>query len=346
MVKKLAVKHWLNILTFALILLVLFFARNDLVKAWQLLGQVNVWIFLAIIPLQFLSYYASGEMIFSYLKARGDLKDVPSIEKPKMALELNFVNHIFPSAGVSGASYMTYRLSKFGVNHGRAALAQVVRLAMQFASFAALMLIAVLWVTFDGDLTRATILIASSLLTAILAGIVGLIFLLGSRKRLDRFEEFLDNVINKKLAKFFKRPTPFIKRKDIHDFFSDLHDDYKDLRVKPKCLQKPFWWGVVFNVAETAMFFVSFWALGTIVNPAPILIGLGLAGLVGTFLVTPGGAGGYEAAIIFFLTIAGVEPAIAVAGVLLTRTSLIVLTIASGYFFYNSAMKKYGKHTN
>jgi uncharacterized protein (TIRG00374 family) len=346
MVKKLAVKHWLNILTFALILLVLFFARNDLVKAWQLLGQVNVWIFLAIIPLQFLSYYASGEMIFSYLKARGDLKDVPSTEKPKMALELNFVNHIFPSAGVSGASYMTYRLSKFGVNHGRAALAQVVRLAMQFASFAALMLIAVLWVTFDGDLTRATILIASSLLTAILAGIVGLIFLLGSRKRLDRFEEFLDNVINKKLAKFFRRPIPFIKRKDIHDFFSDLHDDYKDLRVKPKCLQKPFWWGVVFNVAETAMFFVSFWALGTIVNPAPILIGLGLAGLVGTFLVTPGGAGGYEAAIIFFLTIAGVEPAIAVAGVLLTRTSLIVLTIASGYFFYNSAMKKYAKHTN
>lgn len=59
------------------------FYRNDLLKAQVPLGQVNVWIFLVIILPQFMSYYASGEMIFSYLKARGDLKGVPSIEKPK-----------------------------------------------------------------------------------------------------------------------------------------------------------------------------------------------------------------------------------------------------------------------
>ena len=343
MVKKLAAKHWLNIVTLLLIGLVLFFARNDLVKAWQLLGQVNIWVFLLIIPLQFLSYYASGAMIFSYLKNREALTTISWIEQPKMALELNFVNHIFPSAGVSGASYMTFRLSKLGVNSGRATLAQVVRLVMQFVSFAALMLIAVLWVTFDGSLTRFTILIASMLVSVILASIIGTIFLVGSSKRLEKFEKFLDLVVNKKIAKLFRRSKPYIDKDKMHAFFADLHEDYRTLRADPKCLVRPFWWGIVFNLAETLMFFVTFLSLGTFVNPAPILIALGLAALVSILLVTPGGAGGYEAAVILFLTSAGVSPAIAVAGVLLARTSLIILTIASGYILYNSAMKKYGK---
>lgn len=343
MVRELAKKHWLNMITLLLVGLIIFFAHKDIIKAWHLLWQINIWIFLLIIPLQFLSYYASGAMVFSYLKAQGELKDVSPIEQPKMALELNFVNHIFPTAGVSGASYMAYRLGKLGANHGRATLAQVVRFAMMFLSYAALMVIAVIWVTVDGDLTRFTILVACGLVTIIAGLIVAILYFFGSKSRLEKFENFLDNVLNKKIAKIFRRRQPFVKREDMRRFFGDLSEDYNVLKKNPKRLWKPFWWGMVFNIAETMMFFVAFWSLGSIVNPAPILIAAGLAGLVGTFLVTPGGAGGYEAAMILSLGSAGVPPAIAVAGVLLARTSLIILTIASGYLFYNGAMKKYGK---
>lgn len=341
--KRLSVKQWLNIVTLVLIALVVFFARQDLVKAWELLWQVNLWLFLLVIPLQFVSYFASGATIFSYLKRRGDLTNLPPLEQPKMALELNFVNHVFPTAGVSGASYMTYRLGKLGVSHGRATLAQFVRLAATFVSFAALMLVAVLWVTIDGSLTRFTILVASSLLTVILAAIVATIFLLGSKKRLSKFESLLDDILNKRIAKWFGRKKPFIRRDAMHGFFADLHDDYLTLRENPRCLIGPFWWGIVFNIAETLMYFVAFLSLGAFVNPSPILIAIGLAGLVGTFLVTPGGAGGFEAAMILFLSSAGVSPSISVAGVLLTRSVLLLITILSGYVFYNSAMKKYGK---
>lgn len=343
MIKRLSVKQWLNIVTLVLVALVVFFARNDLLKAWELLWSVNIWIFLLVIPLQFLSYYASGATIFSYLKRQGDLSGLPPLEQPKMALELNFVNHVFPTAGVSGASYMTYRLGKLGVNHGRATLAQFVRLAATFVSFAALMMIAVLWVTIDGSLTRFTILVASTLVTVILAAIVGTIFLLGSLKRLEKFEAFLDKLLNNVIAKWFGRKKPFVERATMHNFFVDLHADYLTLKKDPKCLVGPFWWGVVFNVAETCMYFIAFLSLGAAVNPAPILIANGLAGLVGTFLVTPGGAGGFEAAMILFLSSAGVPASIAVAGILLTRTLLILLTISSGYVFYNRALKKYGK---
>ncbi len=343
MIKRLSVKQWLNIVTLVLVALVVFFARHDLVRAWELLWQVNLWVFLLVIPLQFVSYFASGATIFSYLKMRGDLKGLPPLEQPKMALELNFVNHIFPTAGVSGASYMTYRLGKLGVNHGRATLAQFVRLSATFVSFAALMIIAVLWVTVDGELTRFTILVASSLLTIILGAIIATIFLLGSQKRLAKFEALLDDVLNKRVAKWFGRGKPFVQREKLHDFLADLHDDYVTLRADPRCLVGPFWWGVLFNVAEVLMYFVAFWSLGSFVNPASILIAIGLAGLVGTFLVTPGGAGGFEAAMILFLTSAGVPPSISVAGVLLTRSVLLLITILSGYVFYNAAMKKYGK---
>ena len=343
MIKKLTMKQWLNIVTLLLIVLVIFFARNDLVKAWYLLSSVNIWLFLLIIPFQFLSYFAAGAIVFSYLKAKGDLNGVSWLEQPKMALELNFVNHVFPTAGVSGISYMAFRLGKLGVSHGRATLAQVVRLAMTFVSFAALMMVAVLWVTFDGSITRFTILIASSLVSIILAGIAGTIFLVGSPKRLEKFEAFLDGLLNKRLARIFKRKRPLVRRDAMHKFFSDLHADYLSLKADPKCLVRPFWWGIVFNLAEIMMFFITFLSLGAFVNPAPILIALGLAGLVGAFLVTPGGAGGFEAAMIFFLTTAGIPAAVSVAGVLLARTSLIIITIGSGYVFYNAAMKKYGK---
>jgi len=343
MIKRLSVKQWLNIVTLVLVALVVFFARKDLVKAWELLSQVNPWVFLLVIPLQFISYFASGATIFSYLKSRGDLKNSSVLEQPKMALELNFVNHIFPTAGVSGVSYMTYRLGKLGVSHGRATLSQFVRLTSVFASFAALMLVAVLWVTIDGSLTRFTILVASGLLTVILAAIVLTIFLLGSQRRLDTFEGVLDDILNKRITKWFGRSKPFIQRDSLHTFFTDLHADYLILKEDPRCLIKPFWWGVAFNIAETLMYFVAFLSLGVFVNPAPILIANGLAGLIGTFLVTPGGAGGYEAAMILFLGSAGVAPSIAVAGVLLTRSVLLLVTILSGYVFYNAAMKKYGK---
>lgn len=346
MTKKLSFKQWLNVVTAALVVLIIFLAREDLVKAWDLLWRVNLWIFILVIPIQFLSYYAGGGMMFSYLRNRGDLKDVSKLEPLKMALELNFVNHVFPSGGVSGASYMTYRLGNLGVNHGRATLAQVVRIAMTFVSFAALMLIAVLMVTADGGITRFIILVASGLVSVIFTAVVLTIFLLTSQKRLEKFCDNLDYFLNKKLVKWLKLSKPIVSRQAMDKFFSDLHEDYLELRRNPKCLRKPFIWGVVFNLAETTMYFVAFLSLGSFVNPAIILIAMGLATVIGTFLVTPGGVGGYEAAMILFLTTAGVPAAPAAAGVLLTRTSLIIITIASGYFFYNSALKKYGKHAS
>ncbi|HAC56664.1 TPA: hypothetical protein DCF80_04115, partial [Candidatus Saccharibacteria bacterium] len=147
-------RNWLNVVTAAIILILLWTLRDELARAWELLGSLDIWVLLLIIPLQLVSYYAGGAAIFSYLKQRGQAMDVNAWDMTRMSLELNFVNHILPTAGVSGVSYMTWRLNRLGVSPGRAALAQVVKFVALFAAFVVLLSISVIVVTLDTGINR------------------------------------------------------------------------------------------------------------------------------------------------------------------------------------------------
>lgn len=337
-------KRILNIATILLVALILYLAREELFRAWELLFQVNIWILALLIPLQLISYYAVGEMIFSYINQKKKL-DASRLDLAKMALELNFVNHILPSGGVSGASYMTWRLGHFGVSAGRATLAQVVRFGASFAAFLALLGVALLMITADGSITRQTILITGALGTGIILGIIGVIYLFNSERRLNKFIRWMARVVNR-LARLVRKKSlgPILREDTIKNFFIDMRGDYLLLKKEPGLLIKPFKWGILFNLAEISMFWVAFLALGEVVNPAPLLIAYGLATIAGLIFVTPGGAGGYELFMIGFLTTAGIDAGATVAAVVLTRTILILGTIVTGYIFYHQALKRHGKH--
>jgi uncharacterized protein (TIRG00374 family) len=337
-------RTWLSVATLVLLAVIIFLARHEIAHAWDLLANVNIWILLLLIPGQILVYYAAGEMIFEYLRAKKSINKVSRFELTRMALEMNFVNHVLPSGGVSGISYMGWRLGHYGVSPGRATMAQVVRYAMGFASFVALLIVAVLMVTIDGNVNRWIILVSAGLVGAMVLTVVGGIFLLSSKKRLDQFSEWMVRFVNRLVRKItFGRIRSVLKLENMAGFFNDLHLDFLELRREKKILMKPFLWGLVFNLADAALFFITFWALGTIVNPAPILIAYGLATLAGVFVVTPGGAGAYEAIMVAFLAVAGVMSGVAIAGILLTRVIMLIGTIALGYIFYQHALLRYGK---
>ncbi|MFZ1458278.1 MAG: lysylphosphatidylglycerol synthase transmembrane domain-containing protein [Candidatus Saccharimonadales bacterium] len=341
--RRISGKTWLSIITFVLVAAIIYLARLELMHAWQLLSQVNLWVLALIIPLQALSYYAAGAMIFSYLRDKYELK-ISGIETAKMALELNFVNHILPSGGVSGASYMTWRLRHLGVSAGRATLAQAVRLAMTFIAFLALMIVAVFAITIDGSINRITILVSSGLASSIIFGTVIVVYIIQSRSRLHKAANGITAITNRIWRSVLRRPQPLVDHAKVLQFFEDLHSDYCELIDSPRVLIKPFWWGVVFTITEVAMFWVTFLALGTPINPAPLLIAYGLAGLAGVFFFTPGGVGGYEALMVSFLALSIEGPKAAIiAAILLARTLLILGTILSGYYFYQNALNKYGK---
>ncbi|MBH1956534.1 flippase-like domain-containing protein [Candidatus Saccharibacteria bacterium] len=340
-------RAWLSVITFLLIAVILYFSRHELVHAWSLLGKVNIWILLLLIPGQIIVYYAGAEMIFSYLRDKGKMREASRAQLTSIALESNFVNHVLPSGGVSGMSYLTWRLGHLGIPAGRATMAQVVKYAMGFVSFTALLLVALFVVTIDGNINRWIILSSALLIVGMTIVISGAIFLFSSQRRTDRFSKWLiknSSYIVRKVTRGKKHQL--VKPAVIDTFFDEMHRDFLELRHDKKLLVKPFLWGLLYTAMDAALFFITFLALGEVVNPAPILIAYGVASMAGFFVLTPGGAGAYEAIMVAFLAVAGLSQGTAIAGIVLTRVILLLGTIIFGYIFYQRTLIRYGKNTD
>ncbi|MDO8335324.1 MAG: lysylphosphatidylglycerol synthase transmembrane domain-containing protein [Candidatus Saccharibacteria bacterium] len=334
----------LSLVTLFLLALVLYFARHEIYIAWKLISQVNIWILALLIPAQFFVYFAAGEMMFEYLRDKKALRNVSRLTLTRMALELNFVNHILPSGGVSGISYMTWRLGKYGVSPGRATIAQVVRYAAGFLSFLTLLIISVVLITLDSGVDRFIILVSSVLASTIVCFLVFGIYILSSSVRLRGFAHWSTHAINNSVRRVtFGRKKHTLELENVEKFFSDFHDDFVELRADKRLLLKPYLWGLLYNAMDVGLFMIGFWALGYSVNPAAITIAYGIASIAGFIVITPGGAGAYEALMIAFLGTAGLPAGVVIAGVLLTRVILLLGTVVSGYVFYQLTILKYGK---
>ena len=336
-------RAWLSLITVVFLFVILFLSRHELFRAWELLGQVNIWILLLMVPLQVIVYYAGGEMIFSYLRGKGQIKKVKRRTLVRIALEGNFVNHILPSGGVSGVSYLSWRLGHLGIPPGRATMAQVVRHAANFLAFAVLLLIALFAVTVDGTINRWIILASASLFGVIAFAFLLLIYLLSSKRRIGIFADRiyrLTNLVTRKVT--FGRKRKLVKQEVIENFLDDMHKDFLELRHDKKLLIKPFLWGIVYTIGDAGLFMIAFWSLGEVFNPAPILIAYGVASLAGFIVLTPGGAGAYEAIMVTFLAFAGIAGGVAIAGILLARVMILLGTIIFGYIFYQQALSTHG----
>ncbi|MDB5186839.1 MAG: rane protein of unknown function [Candidatus Saccharibacteria bacterium] len=337
-------RAWLSTITLVLIAVIIYFSRTELFHAWKLLEQVNIWILLLLIPGQLLVYYAGGEMMFSYLRQKKSIDNISPFGLARMSLEMNFVNHVLPSGGVSGVSYMGWRLGGYGVSPSKSTMAQVVRYSMGFAAFIALLSLAVLVVTIDGGINRWIILVSSILATGMIGVIITAMFVMSSTKRMTWFAGWTVRTANRIVRKVtFGRKKQLLKQDRVNMFFDELHKDYLALNTDKRILIKPFLWGLLFNAADVSLFLITFWALGVPVNPAPILIAYGVASVAGFFVITPGGAGAYEAIMVAFLALAGLAQGTAIAGIVLTRVILLIGTIGLGYLFYQHAIMKYGK---
>ena len=55
-------------------------------------------------------------------------------------------------------------------------------------------------------------------------------------------------------------------------------------------------------------------------------------------MVTPGGLGGYEGAMVLIMVATGVNPSVAVITVIVTRICVLLGTILSGWGFYQHAL--------
>lgn len=334
----------MSIITLLLIAVILFFSRHELEQAFGLLSTVNPLVFLIVLPIIAIAYLASGEMVFAYLREKKTLKHVNLLTQMRISLELNFVNHILPSGGVSGISYVNWRLGKFGVTSGKATMAQAVRYVVGFAGMVTLLILSVVLVTMDGTVNRWIILMSSALVTTMLLVTIGFVYLMKSVTRIRKFSHLLARVANATVKKMtFGRVKHIVYANAIEAFLDEMHEDFIAINKDRRVLLKPYLWGLFFTIAEISVFWIVFWALGSPINPAPILIAYGLASLAGFIVITPGGAGAYEAIMVAVLAFAGMPKGEAIAGIVMTRAMILFVTIVIGYIFYQQALVRYGK---
>jgi uncharacterized protein (TIRG00374 family) len=341
---KLSFRGWTTLITLLLLAVVIIFAWPQIVKAWGLLGQVDLRILLLLIPVQFASYYATGGMIFSYLRAKGDLKDMSHWSMTRLALELNFVNHILPSGGAAGFSYLAWILKKHNISVSRSTMAQLIRFVLTFLSFVSLLCIAIVILILKHQINWTISGIGVLLVVAAISFTVLGVWLVKDKARLVRFSKWFTKKVNGLVKWVTRGKKPHIaKEATILEFFEGLHTDYVAIRRERRILIRPFMWATVANILDVALLWIAFWALGYQLDAALLFIAFGIASIAGAISVTPGGTGVYEAVMVTFLAAAGVPPDVAIAGTLLARVTLLAGTILFGYIFYQLTILKYGK---
>lgn len=340
-------RGWLTIATLLLLVVVAIFAWPEIVKAWRLLDRVDLRILALLVPVQLFSYYATGGMIFSYLRAKGDLKNVSHWRVARFALELNFVNHILPSGGAAGFSYLGWVLGKYGVKPSRSTISQLIRFTLTFVAFVMILVVAVIFLAADGRINRLIIFLASIIVAVCVGVIFATIFIIGNNKRLNNVSHSLTRFANRTVSKLTRGKKPHVLKDDLlPNFFGELHQDYLSIRKDARILIKPFAWAIFANLADVALIWIAFWSLGYVVSPAILFVAFGISSLASAISVTPGGAGIYEAIMIAFLASSNVPPDVAIAGTLLARVTLVLGTILFGYVFYQFTVLKYGKRTS
>lgn len=341
--KKRGARFYISIVTFILIAVVIWNTRSEMAQAFQSMTKANIWVLLLIIPVQFFSYLASTEIFFTYLRGRGQLKDVSTVGSTSMALEFNFVNHVFPTAGVSGASYMIWRLGKLGVPAGQAMMSQIINWISLGSTFIVMMIISLIIATAENKAANWLIMATTIAAVALVLALVFGSFLIGSRERLMSFGKWLARHLNNFGYKVLKRKKPLMRMSSVESFVNDFFDDFQAIKEDKALLKGPIAWGFISNLLDVMLIAIAFWALGYPIDFALLLIGFGAASVGAFAMATPGGVGAYEAVMIGVLVAGGVPAEMASAGTILSRVILIVGTIAVGAVAYHHTMTKYGQ---
>jgi uncharacterized protein (TIRG00374 family) len=334
-------RHWkllLNLVTILALVVLAFAIRHQLADTFRNLGRVNTWVLLLLLPVEALNYHAQAKL-YQRLFATVDGK-IPYSSLLKISLELNFVNHVFPSGGVSGISYFGFRLREEGIKATRATLVQTMKLILLFVSFELLLLFGVVALAAMGRVSDLVILIASVMATSILFGTAIFAYVIGSQARIHAFLTGSAAFLNWTLHIIRPRRGGSINIDKARQIFEDFHQDYVLMKSHWRELQAPFWWAFVANLTEVLAIYVVYIAFGSWVNIGAVIIAYSVANFAGLVSVLPGGAGIYEALMTAVLITAGVPAALSLPVTVMYRVLNTLIQVPPGYILYHQTLHK------
>lgn len=336
------VRNWklvVNIVTIAALVALMIAIHRQLGDTLNNITEVNGWALLLIIPVEALNYHAQTRLYQRLFGLVGNKLDYGFLYKA--SLELNFVNHVFPSGGVTGLSYFGLRMRKGNeITGGKATLVQVMKLALQFLSFELLIIIGVLALAVMGRVNDLTILVAGSLTTLLLVGTVLFVHIVGSKRRINAFFTGATRFLNRLIALVRRRHPETINIERSKQLFEDFHANYEQLVTNWRSLRGPFWYAFLANVTEVLAVYVVYLAFGELVNFGAIILAYAIANFAGLISVLPGGVGVYEALMTAVLASTGIPARVSIPVTIMYRVVNTLLQIPPGYFLYQRALNR------
>lgn len=327
-----------NVLTVVALVVLVYAVRHQLADTIGNFSKVNVYVLLLLLPLQWANYHTQAKLYQGLFRMVGNKLSYKFLFKA--SLELNFVNSVFPSGGVSGISYfgMRMRSDKEKITGGRATLVHIMKLALLFLSFELLLIVGLLFIAIGGRANDFVILVAGSVSTLLLVGTLAFVMIIGHERRIQATFTFLTALLNRIIHFVRPKHPETINMARARVAIDELHQNYKLIERRYKELRGPFWWAFWANVVEVAAVYVVYVAFGHWINPGAVILAYSIANFAGLVSVLPGGVGIYEALMTGVLVATGVPAAVSLPVTVMYRVLNMLIQLPPGYVYYHRTL--------
>ena len=327
------------VLTVILVGWVIYQNWPDILDTLDNIQDANGFVLLLLIPEQLFMYFACGQIFFSYLKHRKNVRAFTDKEILSISTELNFVNHAVPAGGLGGLAFLTYRLGPFGVTAGQASFLYVFRYAVTtvinyIQALAAIMVLLALRMIPH----EAMWVIPVSLLMnmGVFFFLWFVVFVASKMQRVEVFSRIVTSVING-LVKVvtFGRKKEVVQRERIHKYFADIHESVKMAKENKKYLKAPTVWGFLYSFLEIGTYWIVAISLGRPELLPFIMVGEAIGSVFDG--IVPYGL--YELGMAGVMIALGVDFSTATIVTVMTRVITLLFTIVSGTIPYYKAIR-------
>jgi len=326
----------LTIATFVALAILIYGLRKDIGGVIKNLGRVNALALLLIIPFEVWNYDAYARFYRRIFDTLGE--KVSYWQMYRLNLELNFINHILPSGGVSGISYFNVRMRNFHVSGAKSALSQVMKLFLLYASFQPILILGMILLALRGHTNNLVIMVASSLITLLIVGTIAAAYVAESETRINNtltaITKFLNNLVH-----LVRRNNPeTIKLDRAQATFNEIHDNYQLLKSKWRELKRPFIYMLIANITEIGALYSVYIAFGHLVNLGAVILAYAVANFAGLISVLPAGIGIYEGLMTAVLVATGIPAELSIPVTLMYRVLNMSIQLTPGYVLYQRAL--------
>jgi len=326
----------LNVTTFVALLILIYAIRGQLADTIKNFAHVNGWALLLIVPIEALNYHAQAKLYQGMFRIVGN--DLSYKYLLRTSLELNFVNHVFPSGGAAGISYFGVRMKNGQISGAKATLIQVMKLGLTFISFEVLLLFGMIALSVMGRVNNVTVLVGTALSMLLIGGSAVFIYIVGSQQRINSFFVTITRWLNWVIHLVRPKSPETINIEKARGMFDDFHANYRQLQRSLPELKMPFWYALLANITEVLAIYVVFIAFGHFVNVGAVILAYGIANFAGLVSVLPGGVGIYEVLMTAVLASAGVPASLSIPVIVMYRVVNTLIQLPPGYVYYQRTL--------